>query len=430
MDDCHYNGIEDLEKIGNKVQNIIEDAIDSQNYQKLSQTISQAVNNSIRQYQDGLEQGRREEARRQRRSDDRSQFTGPVSRRASERVCRPDFTRTGQVVESWETKPELYRNPNGQRVKHILKTVFGGILTGSAGICLLSVGLIQMIMGQYMIPFDIVMAALTGVGAGMLASGCSGLGRIGRYKKYVKALGTHTYVSLEMLSRAVQKPVKYVRRDIQKMISSGWFLEGHVDKQETCLITDHATYHQYEESQKQLEMRKEQEARLEQEKKVQEEAKRAAREKTAPEVQEVLDKGNEYLRKIRASNDAIPGEEISAKIDKMEQIVRRIFDRAEKHPEIIPDLKRLMDYYLPMTVKLLDAYEDMDKQPVQGENIVSAKTEIEQTLDTLNDAFARLLDSVFQDVAWDVSSDISVLHTMLAQEGLTGNDFTPENRSK
>ena len=89
-----------------------------------------------------------------------------------------------------------------------------------------------------------------------------------------------------------------------------------------------------------------------------------------------------------------------------------------------------MDYYLPMTVKLLDAYEDMDKQPVQGENIVSAKTEIEQTLDTLNDAFARLLDSVFQDVAWDVSSDISVLHTMLAQEGLTGNDFTPENRSK
>ena len=40
-----------------------------------------------------------------------------------------------------------------------------------------------------------------------------------------------------------------------------------------------------------------------------------------------------------------------------------------------------------------------------------------------NEAFAKLLDSVFQDTAWDVSSDISVLHTMLAQEGLTVNDF-------
>ena len=83
----------------------------------------------------------------------------------------------------------------------------------------------------------------------------------------------------------------------------------------------------------------------------------------------------------------------------------------------------MMDYYLPMTVKLLDAYEDMDRQPIQGETIRASKKEIEDTLDTLNEAFAKLLDSVFQDTAWDVSSDISVLHTLLAQEGLTDDDF-------
>ena len=147
-------------------------------------------------------------------------------------------------------------------------------------------------------------------------------------------------------------------------------------------------------------------------------------EELAAKVQEVLDKGEAYIQKIHASNDAIPGEEISAKIARMEQIVEQIFQRAEEHPEIIPDLKKMMDYYLPMTVKLLDAYEEMDRQPIQGETIRSSKKEIEDTLDTLNEAFAKLLDSVFQDTAWDVSSDISVLHTMLAQEGLTGNDFS------
>lgn len=40
-------------------------------------------------------------------------------------------------------------------------------------------------------------------------------------------------------------------------------------------------------------------------------------------------------------------------------------------------------------------------------------------MDTLNIAFEKLLDSLFQETAWDVSSDISVLNTMLAQEGLT-----------
>ena len=81
----------------------------------------------------------------------------------------------------------------------------------------------------------------------------------------------------------------------------------------------------------------------------------------------------------------------------------------------------MMEYYLPSTVKLLVAYQSLDEQPVQGENIRTSKTEIGQTLDTLNEAFEKLLDSLFEDVAWDVSSDISVLHTMLAQEGLAGN---------
>lgn len=82
-----------------------------------------------------------------------------------------------------------------------------------------------------------------------------------------------------------------------------------------------------------------------------------------------------------------------------------------------------MDYYLPTTVKLLEAYQELDKQPVQGENILSSKSEIEGTLDTLNTAFEKLLDDLFQDTAWDVSSDISVLRTMLAQEGLAKDEW-------
>lgn len=91
------------------------------------------------------------------------------------------------------------------------------------------------------------------------------------------------------------------------------------------------------------------------------------------------------------------------------------------------DIRRLMDYYLPTAIKLLEAYEELDRQPVQGENIVTSKKEIEETLDTLNAAFERLLDNLFRDTAWDVSSDVSVLKTMLAQEGLTGKDFKSHN---
>ena len=66
----------------------------------------------------------------------------------------------------------------------------------------------------------------------------------------------------------------------------------------------------------------------------------------------------------------------------------------------------------------------MDAQPIQGETIEGSKREIEATLDTLNLAFEKLLDSVFKDTAMDVSSDISVLNTLLAQEGLTEDEFS------
>ncbi len=132
-----------------------------------------------------------------------------------------------------------------------------------------------------------------------------------------------------------------------------------------------------------------------------------------------MDQGEAFLTEIRRCNDLIPGEEISQKISRMELIVQKIFHRLESDPEIVDDLKKMMDYYLPMTIKLLRAYADMDAQPVQGQTITASKQEIEQTLDTLNLAFERLLDSIFQETAMDVSSDISVLQTLLAQEGLT-----------
>ena len=146
------------------------------------------------------------------------------------------------------------------------------------------------------------------------------------------------------------------------------------------------------------------------------------------EAKEVIVTGRQYLKAIRESDERIPGQEVSAKIERLENVVEKIFNRVEQHPELVEDLGKFMDYYLPTTVKLLKAYEELDAQEVQGENITGSKREIEQTLDTIEQAFENLLDSFFEKAAWDISSDISVLHNMFAQEGLTGNDFEKMRR--
>lgn len=378
------------EDLGVRIQDMIEKAVKSQDYKKLNKSVGEAVNKTLSQI--------------------RQESIKTVPRQAE---SYPN-------VNAYKKPPNFYAYLTGEKVKCILQTVFGGILTGSMGLGLLVILVLEIFLKESAIsllgPFVFLGCAFV-VGSVLLWKGSRGLGLLARFKKYTRTLGKNTYCDLQELSRAVGKPLKFVKKDIKCMISKGWFLEGHVDKQETCLITSNETYKQYEQVQSQLEQRQ----RAEQ---LKSEEKQDNIEGLPQEVRDILRRGNLYLDKIRMSNEAIQGEVISAKISKMETIVRQILERAEEHPEIIPDLKKLMDYYLPMTVKLLDAYEDMDSQPVQGTNIHSSKKEIEATLDTLNDAFTILLDSIFKDAAWDVSSDITVLHTMLAQEGLTKNDFT------
>lgn len=388
---------QDWEALGRNIQDIVDRAVNAQDYQKLNQTITQVVDKAVDLGSDAV-----------RRAMD-------ATRPKVVEPYRP--AKQGEIVAP---KPVLYGSTGGKTAAGVLKIVGGSMLLGLGLLVFLSAGLVGVVAGTGFLQAAAVPLLVTAAGGGLLlGSGIRTLGWVSRFKAYRRCLGQKTYCSLEDLSRKVGMSVKAVRKELRGMIRRGLFLEGHLDREEQNLIVSHETFQLFEQSRLQLEQRQRQEA-AEQARAA---AAAAAAPKQNPQVQEVLDKGNAFLLEIRRCNDRIPGEEISGKISRMEQIVRRIFARAEAHPEVVPDLKRMMDYYLPMTVKLLGAYADMDAQGVQGQTIAASKREIEATLDTLNTAFEKLLDDLFRDAALDVSSDISVLTTLLAQEGLTEDEF-------
>lgn len=400
------NNNQDWEALGRNIQEIIDQAINSQDYRTLNQNITRTVNHAI---DVGGEAVRRAMDTAARSVDNAARTMDNASRTTRAK-------RKPVIIDQPETLPALYGSTDGKTAVGIVKIVGGSLLSalGFAGV--ISSIVFHFLTGSAFGAGIVGTAALCG-GIGLIVGGVGGLERVSRFKKYCRTLGNNTHCALEKLARSVGKNVKFVRKELTKMIDDGLFLEGHLDAEGKNLITSHETYRNYERSRLALEARKQEEKRLEAEK---ETAKSAA----DPRVREVLERGSAFITEIRRCNDAIPGKEISDKISRMETIVGRIFERAQAHPEIVPDLKKLMDYYLPMTVKLLNAYAEMDAQPVQGETIRSSKKEIEDTLDTLNLAFEKLLDDLFEDTAMDVSSDISVLNTLLAQEGLTDDELS------
>ena len=409
----------DWEHFGEEIKQTIQDAIDTKDYSRLNQMVSDTVNHAMDCVSAGIKNGGwyRDPKTGQPLYGDKKN-TGSRSG-AENQGYRPNQESKMSEMRNYSQNcpvPVSPRYLKGTSVK------IGGTFLAATGVVfgLTSViFLIITLIGSVITAFDVVSGLIIGIFAVAFISfavmtyvGVDMVRTVGRFRQYVSVLRDREFCDIKEIASATGRDVRKVLKDVKKMITKGWFCQGHLDEKESCLMVSEHAWNQYTALMEDMKQRKAEEQAAQ--KKMQEEYDRLS-----PEVQKIVQAGDEYVRKIKAANDAIPGEVISAKISRMELLVDRIFDRVEQNPDSVNDMRRMMDYYLPTTMKLLEAYEELDAQPVQGENIISSKKEIEDTIDTLNIAFEKLLDSLFQDTAWDVSSDISVLHTMLAQEGLT-----------
>lgn len=312
------------------------------------------------------------------------------------------------------------------RISNILYRVFGGIGTGILGILSAVFGGLALgIGGGFKIAFSMIFLALI-VCIVLINVGCIQKLRLQRAEKYVELAGNNHYINLDELALHTNKTRKYILKDVRKMLEAGYFPEGHLDSQATCLMLDDKIYREYLALEKQRKLQ-------EREQKAQELRQSAVSKKpeTQAEVQpvaaagrseldEMIAEGQECIKKLRNMNDNIPGEEISAKLFRLENLLKEIFDGLKEHPEQMPQMKKFMNYYLPTTLKLVAAYEEFDDLSSQSAEILEAKAEIEKTLDTINSAFEELLNRMFRETAYDVTTDAQVLQTMLAKEGLAG----------
>ena len=275
--------------------------------------------------------------------------------------------------------------------------IFGGV-GGAAG----AVGAV----------FTLFSLGVTAAFVALAMSGRKGIQKMQRYIKYRSVLMKKSFASVKELAEAVNVPEEKVVAELKELTAMGFFKQGHFDKKETTFICADEIYRLYQQSEESERIRR------------QEEEERMKQAGYIPEeVRELLDKGNEYVKMIHQANEKIPGAEVSEKLDRMENIVARIFVEVQKNPSLAGNLNMFMDYYLPTTTKLMDAYIEMDSNPMQGDNIQKSKKEIEGTLDTINDAFEALLDSFFKEKALDLSTDISVMKNMMRQQGLTPDEL-------
>lgn len=138
-----------------------------------------------------------------------------------------------------------------------------------------------------------------------------------------------------------------------------------------------------------------------------------------PELDKMIEDGKKAIAEMKRLDDNIADPTISAQIVRLQQLAGKIFAQVEQNPEKLPQIRKFMNYYLPTTLKILNAYDRMGEQGVAGENITSTMHKVEGMMDTIIKAFEKQLDNLFGAEAMDISTDMVVLENMMAREGLT-----------
>lgn len=135
-------------------------------------------------------------------------------------------------------------------------------------------------------------------------------------------------------------------------------------------------------------------------------------------LDQILADRQKYAAELRRLNGLIDDASLSDQMERMETVLGRIVDHVAEHPEKAPRIRRFMNYYLPTSVKLLDSYAEAAALGVQGENIRRTMDSVREVMGTVAAAFDRQLDSLFADVALDITTDITVLENLMAAQGL------------
>lgn len=229
-----------------------------------------------------------------------------------------------------------------------------------------------------------------------------------RFDIYDELLGYRSIEFVEDLAFCSKKKEALVIKDLQRATKLKLIPQGHFSKDNIVFMVSDDVYGRYIEKpavydryfQKELEERR----------RVKSRTKR---------ISQIMETGNQCIEKIHGFGALIKDKTVSKKIVRMENVVSMIFHEIDANPNQAQSLGVFLNYYLPTTEKLLDAYVTIGEKQASDKNSAKAKEEIEDALNIIVTAFEGILEKLYEEQEMDIASDIAAMELSMKQEGLS-----------
>ena len=246
--------VNDWNNLGRDVKNIVQNAIDTGDFGRLNRDLGQTLESALGNVAQSMKNAGNmagQYYRNQKQQEEPKPY-GPGNGYSTNYSYRPfghyRSPESSRRVKEAREEFALFVNTGTARAMGILLTTLGTALTIMFGVTAAGFLIASIFVQTVAEKLGIILGVFgTAAVLSLIMAICGNQLRkkIKRFRAYVKTLNGKPYGSIRDLAKSVRKSEKFVRKDLKKMIQKRMFLEGHLDKQGTCLIASDEVYDQY-----------------------------------------------------------------------------------------------------------------------------------------------------------------------------------------
>ncbi len=137
----------------------------------------------------------------------------------------------------------------------------------------------------------------------------------------------------------------------------------------------------------------------------------------------IVKKCGGYVSLIRQTAAQVENPDLRRSTDSICATLDKMLDHIDAHPQQAGQMKKFMQYYLPVLLKILKRYDEIENKELTSAESRQLLISITKTAKDLEIAFQNKLNELFSGDVMDADAEIKVLDTMLRNDGLLKDDI-------
>ena len=157
--------------------------------------------------------------------------------------------------------------------------------------------------------------------------------------------------------------------------------------------------------------------------------KKSLKEKN-PSLYMVLEKAKKENGHILDMIPKIEKESLRKELNEINDSVKKIIETIEKDPKKIKKANNLFDYYLPVTIKIVDRYDEIENQKLSSTESKKFFESTDKMITEINKSYKKILAELYKSEIVDMDAEMKVLNSLLKADGFDDTEIDVKKEDK